>query len=111
MTIDADRRERAVAAIDAGVAFLGRTQLSDGELLTQRWPRGDPGDARRDRTVFGTALAVICLAEVRGAETIVARAADSIESQTLRFGIWKYSPDYGGGFPPDLDDTAMASLA
>jgi hypothetical protein len=91
---------RAGAAVDAGVAFLSRTQLPDGELPTMRWPRSDPEDPRRDRTVFGTALGVIAIAGVRGAETIVARAADSIESQTLRFGIWKYSPDYGGGFPP-----------
>jgi hypothetical protein len=102
---------RAGAAVDAGVAFLSRAQLPDGELPTMRWRRSDPEDPRRDRTVFGTALGVIAIAGVRGAETIVARAADSIESQTLRFGIWKYSPDYGGGFPPDLDDTAMASLA
>jgi hypothetical protein len=102
---------RVNAAIDAGVDFLSRTQLPDGELPTLRWPRNDPDAARRDRTVFGTALVVISIAGVRGAQTIVARAADSIASQTLRFGIWKYSPDYGGGFPPDLDDTAMASLA
>lgn len=102
---------RAGAAIDAGVAFLARTQLPDGELPTMRWRRNDPEHAWRDRTVFGTALVAVSIAGVRGAETVLARAADSIESQTLRFGIWKYSPDYGGGFPPDLDDTAMASLA
>jgi hypothetical protein len=106
-----DLLPRAHAAIDAGVAFLARTQLPDGELPTMRWPRGEPDNPRRDRTVFGTALVAISIAGVRGAEGIVARAADSIEAQTLRFGIWKYSPDYGGGFPPDLDDTAMASLA
>jgi hypothetical protein len=102
---------RANAAIDAGVSFLARTQLPDGELPTMRWPRASPDAARRDRTVFGTALAVVSIAGIHDAGPIVARAADSIASQTLRFGIWKYSPDYGGGFPPDLDDTAMASLA
>lgn len=111
MSTGAELRARAGAAIGAGVAFLSRAQLPDGELPTMRWRRDDPENPRRDRTVFGTALAVIAIAGVRGAETIVARAAGSIESQTLRFGIWKYSPDYGGGFPPDLDDTAMASLA
>ncbi|HYC92332.1 MAG TPA: hypothetical protein VEO54_24195 [Thermoanaerobaculia bacterium] len=106
-----DLLPRAHAAIGAGVAFLERTQLPDGELPTMRWRRGDPEAPWRDRTVFGTALVAVSIAGVRGVERVVARAADSIESQTLRFGIWKYSPDYGGGFPPDLDDTAMASLA
>lgn len=114
MTVDveiAELRARTGVATVAGVAFLARTQLPDGELPTLRWSRTDPGTARRDPTMFGTALVVVSIAAVAGSEEIIARAADSIDSHTLRFGIWKYSPDYGGGYPPDLDDTAMASLA
>jgi hypothetical protein len=102
---------RAEAAIEAGVAFLARTQLPSGELPIMRWPRVAPENVSADPNVFGTALILVAVAGIRGAEAVVSRGADFIEAQVLRFGVWKYSEHYGGGYPPDLDDTSMACLA
>lgn len=103
---------RTERAIERGVAFLERTQLPNGELPTLRWLlRDGVATAVHDPTVFGPALIVTAIANVPGTETVVARAADFIASQVLRFGIWKYSPSHGGGYPPDLDDTSVACLA
>jgi hypothetical protein len=101
----------AEEAIEAGVGFLRRTQLPDGELPTLRWSLRDPATIVHDPAVYGPALIVPALAVVPGAEAVRARVVDFIASQMLRFGIWKYSRNLGGGYPPDIDDTAMASLA
>jgi hypothetical protein len=98
-------------AIQRGVAFLERTQLPDGEPPTMRWPAHDPAGAFHEPSVFCPATIIINIAHVPGTERIVARAADFIESHMLRFGLWRYSPKYGGGYPPDVDDTAIVSHA
>jgi hypothetical protein len=100
--------ERAARAVDAGVAFLTRMQLPGGEFPTLRWPLADAENTNDDPTVFSSTLIAQAVVNVPGTAAIVARLADDIARQMLRFGIWNYS---GGGFSPDVDDTSMASVA
>ena len=98
-------------AIARGVAFLARTQLPTGELPTLRWSLRTPEEKIHDPAVYAPALLVPSLVVVPGAELVVERLLDFIAAQMLRFGLWKHSSSLGGGYPPDVDDTAVASLA
>lgn len=104
----------ADGAIRAGVAFLGRTQMTSGNFPLSRWTTPGVRDLVPDSSVFAVALIAEALADVAGTGEIVGKAADLLEGEMDRRGLWRHwtrdSPKHL--IPPfDLDDTACASLA
>lgn len=102
-------------AIDAGLSFLDGHQLSSGEMPSYwRFPEGGQPEWTPESSPFATSLTVISLARVRGAEELRARAVAFLLSEMEPPGVWRHyssrSPQHRSA-PPDLDDTACASMA
>jgi hypothetical protein len=98
-------------ALLRGIAFLESRQCEDGEIPVDiYWP----GYSRRDPSVFPTALAALALSCEPRAQPIVQRALDFLEQQQERGGLWRHRRRGHVQYhqlPPDLDDTACASVA
>lgn len=108
-----DLSARASAAIAAGVTFLSGAQLPNGELSVKSWRPAVP-EWIHDPSIFGTALITLSLAGLPETELLRGRACDFIEAQKERYGVWRHWTRGHAQFnyvPPDLDDTAMASVA
>lgn len=106
-------RAAAGAAVAAGLEHLRRDQLPSGEWRLVFWAPSDADDARPDPSVFATAVIGLALADVPGAAPLLDRAAGFLQATRERHGVWRhYTPGHprSASVPPDLDDTAMASL-
>lgn len=108
-------RSAVEAALARAVGFLETVQLPTGELpvLTTT----DPAmrcNAVVDPSVFPSALAAHCLSAWPAAHRIRDRICDFLTAEALAPGLWRHWPrshPHAGSLPPDLDDTACASLA
>lgn len=108
--------EQSVAsAIGAGLSFLEHDQLPSGELPSYwRFPEAGETEWVLETSPFATALALIALARVPGADLVRAKSIEFLVSEMERPGVWRH---FGAGSaqhrysPPDLDDTACASMA
>ena len=102
-------------AIESGISFLSATQLATGELPAySRFPQGGRPGWELESSPFATALAVISLGPVEGAEAIRAKAVRFLLDEMETPGVWRHfasiSP-YHTQCPPDVDDTACSSMA
>ena len=99
-------------AIQRGIEFLAKNQLSSGEFKTLassdedlcRSPQHDPSP-------FATMHITDSVLRIRNeiAEEIVRRSAGFLVDQMLAGGLWKFWNRGSGGFsfiPPDADDTS-----
>ena len=102
-------------AIGRGVAYLDSVQLPNGEFRAYIWrAEPDPIEPTLDPSVFTTALIATCIAPLAGAGRMHARALDFLEAQMYPGGVWRHwTKEYVRRVdaPPDIDDTAVASLA
>jgi hypothetical protein len=101
-------------AIARGVAYLESVQLPNGEFRAYIWRDPDIVEPILDPSVFTTALIAGCIAPIPGAEKIHARALDFLEAQMEPCGVWRHwTKEYVRHVdaPPDIDDTAVASMA
>lgn len=113
MSTGPDLSARASRALVEGVAFLSRAQLPNGELSVKTWRPAVP-EWIHDPSIFGTALITMSLAGLPETEVLRGRACDFIEAQKERHGVWRHWTRGHAQFnyvPPDLDDTAMATVA
>ncbi len=99
-------------AIDRGARYLTLRQLDSGEIPVHLAFHRDLRDARRDPSVFGSAVAALSLygANQPLCRLIVARATRHIAAERRPDGTWSYWPSV---IPvaSDADDTACCSLA
>lgn len=113
-------RQEMQAALDRGVAYVQQHQLADGEYPVLFLKRSDgqlsEGHQGFSPNVFGTGIILYSLAlhpDFR-ASASAARALDFLESQVQSNGTWIFytprSTRYSV-FIPDVDDTAVCSLA
>jgi hypothetical protein len=104
---------RVDQAIEAGLGFLGTTQLASGEFPIFTSKRRDMGgEVQADPSVFPTALAAHALGFVPGAAALLDSAIRFLLDQRDRHGVWRHwtrDHPYFAALPPDLDDTSCAS--
>jgi hypothetical protein len=104
---------RVGQAIEAGLGFLGTTQLASGEFPIFTSKRRDMGgEVQADPSVFPTALAAHALGFVPGAAALLDSAIRFLLDQRDRHGVWRHwtrDHPYFAALPPDLDDTSCAS--
>ena len=104
---------RVDQAIEAGLGFLGTTQLASGEFPIFTSKRRDMvGEVQADPSVFPTALAAHALGFVPGAAALLDRAMRFLLDQRDRHGVWRHwtrDHPHFAALPPDLDDTSCAS--
>jgi hypothetical protein len=99
-------------AIDRGAHYLALRQLDSGEIPVHLAFHRDLRDARRDPSVFGSAVAALSLygANHPLCKLVVARAMRHIAAERRPDVTWSYWPSV---IPvaSDADDTACCSLA
>jgi hypothetical protein len=113
MSTGRDPASRASAAIAAGVSFLSAAQLPEGELTIRTWRPAAPQPVP-DPSVFGTALIASSLLSIPETAVLRDRACAFIARHCERYGVWRHWTRGHPQFryvPPDLDDTAVASIA
>jgi hypothetical protein len=110
-------REDSERAILKGIDFLRRSQLPNGEFRTLvARDENLTVKARLDPSCFATAHIVSSLASLRRNECqpLIARAANFLMSEKQAGALWKFWTSRHPGclaITPDMDDTAMVSLA
>jgi len=107
-------RMTATRSIAAGVGYLASVQMANGEFPVDAAYSLDMTQGRfRDPCFFGTAAIASTLAGCEEAAAVSARACDFIERECKAGRVWGYHKK-GHRYvypPPDVDDTALASLA
>lgn len=112
-----NRWEDSQRSLRAGLGFLKRSQLPSGEFVTMVAKDEHLSvEARHDPSPFATAHIVssLCRCGMREASDIVRLAAGFLLSQRLPGSCWKFWTRGHPGFaniPPDVDDTAVVSMA
>lgn len=104
-------------AIEGGLAFIAKSQRSDGGFWEYVWD-GEQGkqSKKRYRTTFATSLIAIALHDVPKSRHIRTRCADFLLSQKSSFWSWNYwarssTQNNTEPYPEDLDDTFLALSA
>ena len=102
--------DAAGSALGRGLDFLETAVEADGAWPSRRYDSHDlTGPARDNRTPFTPALGVVALdvCDDPRAEALRSRSRAFLYHHMEYPGVWRYWPH----MPPDLDDTAMCSLA
>jgi hypothetical protein len=108
-------REDATHAVATGLRFLEEIQQADGSFPTLRWrAEGEEEvDFYVEKTFFTTAFIGSVLLGIAGAEAIVNGVLQFVEAHREPESVWSYltaSDPGAAALPPDVDDTALASL-
>jgi hypothetical protein len=115
--MDVSRTEDCERAIGHGLGFLRNAQLPTGEFRTlAARDENLTVEARIDPSCFATAHIVSSLTSLRRDECqpLIAGAANFLMAERQAGALWRFWTSRHLGFaniPPDLDDTAVVSLA
>ncbi len=112
----ASTRDAAAAAIRQAVAFLRRRQLPHGEFAMMLGAGRDLSCPVFDSSPFATTFVLYALAQVERAtvDDMMRKAAAFLVAEMGFGGVWRYwstRQHKHARLPPDLDDTACASVA
>jgi hypothetical protein len=115
--MDVSRIKDCEQAIGQGLGFLRNAQLPTGEFRTLvARDENLTVEAQIDPSCFATAHIVSSLTSLRrhACQPLIARAANFLMAERQAGALWKFWASRHPGFaniPPDLDDTAVVSLA
>lgn len=105
-----------MSVLEGGLAFITKTQRSDGGFWEYAWDGNRGKQSERYRTTFATSLIAIALTDVPESQHIRKRCADFLLTQKSSFWSWNYwarssSKVMSNPYPDDLDDTFLALSA